>query len=167
MPTPHPRAEARLSALLLAWTLWTVMSSPARATPEGDCWEQAGAAYQIHPYLLAAIAKTESGFNPRALNHNANGTHDIGLMQINSLWLPELARHGIREADLWDPCTNLHVGAWLLHRQQLKHGNTWESVGRYHSANPGHKNRYARRVHDHLQQLRPHGPAEQSHLPGQ
>lgn len=30
------------------------------------------------------IAACESGFNPEALNHNKNGTHDGGIFQLNS-----------------------------------------------------------------------------------
>jgi len=35
--------------------------------------------------LLAAIAKTESGFNPTAVRHNTNNTRDLGVMQINTV----------------------------------------------------------------------------------
>jgi soluble lytic murein transglycosylase-like protein len=46
--------------------------------------------YKVHPDILRAITKVESNFNPRALNKNQNGTYDIGIMQINSSWIPVL-----------------------------------------------------------------------------
>lgn len=49
------------------------------------CWEQAAERYSVNPYLLAAIAKTESGFNPTAVRHNTNNTRDLGVMQINTV----------------------------------------------------------------------------------
>ncbi|WP_341678714.1 lytic transglycosylase domain-containing protein [Niveibacterium sp. SC-1] len=65
-------------------------------------WESAGQKHGVSPYLLYAIAKTESSLNPRATNRNGNGSEDVGLMQINSVWLPTLARYGITRADLFD-----------------------------------------------------------------
>ena len=73
------------------------------------------------PARLAAIATVESAGNPHARNVNANsGTVDAGLMQINSQHLRELARHGITESDLFEPCTSIQVGAWILARESEK-----------------------------------------------
>src|SRR4051812_45901669 len=74
--------------------------------PGYGCWEAAAQRYQLEASLLYAIAATESGLNPRAENRNTNGSVDVGLMQINSTWLPTLARHGIHADDLWQPCIN-------------------------------------------------------------
>ena len=56
------------------------------------CFEEAGKKYGISPQLLWAIAKTESNFNPTAVNYNKNGSFDYGLMQINSAWYKGLGR---------------------------------------------------------------------------
>ena len=109
--------------------------------------------YGINPYLLAAIAKTESNFNPKAVRRNSNGTRDLGLMQINTLWLPTLAKYGIQEQHLFDPCVNLAVGAWILRSRQASFGNTWEAVGAYHSKTPKYKRNYAGQVYGNLQNL--------------
>lgn len=116
----------------------------------GDCWQEAGARYGVAPRLLQAIAAVESGFNPRALGRNKNGSWDVGLMQINSAWLPALARFGIPSARLWDPCTNIHVGAWVLADNLRRHGNTWTAIGAYNATSPDKRAAYAWKVYHAL-----------------
>jgi soluble lytic murein transglycosylase-like protein len=64
------------------------------AAPSWACWDEAAARYGLSSHLLYAIARTESGLNPAAVGRNRDGSRDIGLMQINSSWLPTLAGHG-------------------------------------------------------------------------
>jgi soluble lytic murein transglycosylase-like protein len=109
-----------------------------------------GARYGVNPYLLYAIAKTESSLNPKAINRNKNGSYDIGLMQINSSWLPTLRRYGVDEKHLLDPCTSIHVGAWILARNMQRMGNSWDAVGAYNATKPDLRLKYAMKVYRNI-----------------
>lgn len=124
----------RLLHLASFMALAVLATAPAGAQA---CWETAAQRYGISADLLYAIAAVESQWNPKAVNHThfaRTGSYDIGLMQINSRHLPTLSRHGITEASLYEPCTNLDVGAWLLSDIFARHGLSWDSVGAYNAA---------------------------------
>ena len=122
----------------------------ALALPARACWQEAGSRYQVDPALLHAIARTESGLNPAAINRNRNGSIDIGLMQINSAWFPTLAKYGISTQDVWEPCTNIHVGAWVLAQNMQKLGVNWDAVGAYNATTPAKRRAYAWKVYRNL-----------------
>lgn len=112
-----------------------------------QCFTEAAQKYSLDPVLLKAIAKTESGFNPLAISKpNRNGTVDIGMMQINSSWLQKLATYGISEKHLLRPCTNIHVGAWVLANNIKEMGYTWKAVGAYNSRTYSYQVVYAQKV---------------------
>ena len=95
----------------------------------GFCFEEAGRFYGINPSLLSAIAEVESGMDPTAVNHNADGSMDVGLMQINSFWKNKL---GSWWTHVMEPCFNVYVGAWILAQCMERYGYGWKAVGCYH-----------------------------------
>ncbi len=98
---------------------------------KADCFEEAGDYYKINPDILYAIAKVESNFNQHAVNKNKDGSMDIGIMQVNSYWLPLLEENGINLEDLYNPCKNIFIGAWILSQCINKLGYTWRAVDCY------------------------------------
>lgn len=126
---------------------------------QAECWLTAGRTYNIDPYLLYAIAQQESGLNPYAIGHNAQGSYDIGLMQINSRHLPRLRQLGIDEQQLLnDSCLSIMVGASILADFMQRYGYSWKAVGAYNAggAAGAEKQRvcYARQVWQRYQKLR-------------
>ncbi len=124
-------------------------SAGAAAIPDRRteaCIVQAAARHGVDPWLLAAVARTESAFNPVAINRNGNGTEDYGLMQVNGIWSAELARYGINRQSMADPCVSAHVGAWILSGYIRTHGDVWKGVSAYNTGSPSRGMGYAAKV---------------------
>ncbi len=120
-----------------------------------ECIQSAANFYKVSDALLYVIAMQESEMNPLALNKNPT-SEDIGIMQINSRWLPTLnAKAGLTRADLFDPCVNIHVGAWVLRGNLNRYGPTWRAVGAYHASSkrPDLRERYAVKIRNALSKL--------------
>ena len=129
------------------WGLAQAQGNPSIAPPQAvqspeRCIPAAAQHHRIDPRLLRAVLKVESDLRPWAFGRNANGTVDMGMAQINSIHLPELARHGIQSQHLFDPCVASYVAAWLLRKNIDRHGLTWFGVAAYHSLTPEHNQRY-------------------------
>ncbi len=116
------------------------------AESHADCWGDVEARFAVSRYLLLAIAEHESGLNPHAVNHNENGSYDIGLMQINTSWLPVLKPYGIGFEELKNPCINLNVGAWILANNFILYGKNWRAVGAYNAKTEIKRVHYAQQV---------------------
>lgn len=139
----------RKSLALLVLLSTSALSFPTSAdqTRIESCITSAAIYRNQDPKLLMAIAVQESGLNPNAVNRgNKNGSVDHGLFQINSAWLPTLARHGITERQLYDPCIASYVAAWILAQEIDRHGPTWRAIGAYNSPTETNQKIYARRI---------------------
>jgi membrane-bound lytic murein transglycosylase MltF len=72
---------------------------------------------------MAGIAEVESGWDPRAVHLNANGTWDRGLMQLNSSWY--------NDADWADPEANLAASAKHIAMLRSKGLSWWHTAIAY------------------------------------
>lgn len=136
------------------WLLLGLLPLFARAS----CWQQAGERYDLDPLLLYAIGQQETGLRNHVINHNQDGSYDIGLMQINSIHLPRLASRGIhRKQLLQDGCVSVMVGASILADFIKQMGKTWEAVGAYNAGAAPRRHalrvRYAAKVWQRYQHL--------------
>jgi soluble lytic murein transglycosylase-like protein len=111
-----------------------------------DCWDDTEVRFGISRFLLAAIAEHESGMKPAAVSRNKDGSMDIGLMQINTTWLPTLKKYGIGIPELKNACVNLHVGAWILANDFAQYGTNWRAVGAYNAVSEWKRALYARKI---------------------
>ena len=143
-------------SLLVLWmggSVTTAMATSRIETsikPLNQCIVAAADYHGVNPYLLRAILVVESQLNPKAINVNNNGTRDIGVAQINSIHLPVLQTHGIKENHLMDACVNTYVGAWLLRKQIARYGMNWFGVAAYHSVSPDKNFRYQVLVYNEM-----------------
>ncbi|AOI78363.1 lytic transglycosylase domain-containing protein [Burkholderia sp. NRF60-BP8] len=150
MPRHITRPLSR-DTLTIASTI--ALSCALCGVARADCLDDAAAFQHVSVSLMRGIAQVESGMNPNAVNTNTNGTVDIGLMQINSTWLPTLAREGITRESLFDACTNAYVGAWILSQNIRQLGPNWNAIGAYNSASPDKRLAYARKVYDAIRTM--------------
>lgn len=120
---------------------------------QADCLDEAATFHGVDAGLLRSIAQQESGMQPGITHRNGNGSEDIGLMQINSIHLPRLARFGISREALFNGCINAYVGAWILRENIQRFGPVWKAVGAYNASSPEKQLRYASQVHARWQKL--------------
>jgi soluble lytic murein transglycosylase-like protein len=73
----------------------------------------------IPPYLALSIALEENwALDPLAVHANANGSRDLGVMQLNDSWF---------RGDWRDPETNIRAGCALVKELMAKPGmNIWQ-----------------------------------------
>ena len=107
-----------LGAAAIAVSVKSYLSAPYELE-----FDEAGSRYNIAPNLLRAIARQESNFRPLAVNSsNANGTRDIGLMQINEKTAAAL---DVDPKSLLDPKTSIETAARLINRLKQELGDKY------------------------------------------
>jgi soluble lytic murein transglycosylase-like protein len=126
----------------------------AGPSAHADCLDDAADYFSLDPVLVHAIAKHESAMHANAINRNTDGSYDLGLMQINTSWLPALAAKGISAQQLMNPCVNGYVGAWILRTNIEKFGHTWKAVGAYNASSINKQLRYANNIYAIWQSLK-------------
>ncbi len=115
------------------------------------CLMLASQTYAVPPAVLVGIYQVEGGQVGQAVK-NTNGSHDLGPMQINTIWMPELAKQwGVSEtqAKAWvrdDPCTNMGVAAWILRGHIEETKSLSQAIAHYHSRTPHFGTKYKRKV---------------------
>ncbi len=88
--------------------------------------------FSVDPFLLAAVMKAESNFNPRA----ASPKGALGLMQImpeTGQWIAEkLGDENYTSEDLFEPDTSIKYAAWYISDLSREfHGNTMLVLAAY------------------------------------
>jgi hypothetical protein len=128
------------------------------SAPTASCVLREAERNSLDPYVLLAVLRTENG-KPGEVARNDNGTHDLGPMSVNTVWLPQLSRrfgateHELRHRLASDGCANVAAGAWILKHQIDVTGDVWEGVARFHSRNPKKHTPYLKRVQARLQEI--------------
>jgi len=123
------------------------------------CIFAAAQTYVVPPSVILGILNVEGGRIGQAV-HNTNNTYDLGPMQINTIWLPELASYwGVSQRTALqevrdDACINIGVGAWILRRKMNETGSLYGGIANYHSARPYLGYDYQKKVVTAMQRYR-------------
>ena len=100
---------------------------------------KAGRAYNVRPKELFTLAIIESNLNPNVFRTNANGTTDVGLMQINSVNVNKCLEYNINTIMGNTMCAAKIVAS-------LKAAYPSDYLGVYHSKTNKYKIKYLARV---------------------
>ena len=108
--------------------------------------------YHLPPRVLPSIQVVEAG-QPGTISRNWNGTGDLGVMQVNTRWVPRIARwwdmkpSTVAERLIQEPCFNVVVaGAIMRIYLDEANGDVERAVGYYHSHTPELASWYQLRV---------------------
>ncbi len=103
------------------------------------CMALTASFYHLPPRVLPAIQMVEGG-RVGIVSRNTDGSDDLGMMQVNTLWLPALSRRSgltvaaVRARLVGDACFNISAaGAILRTYLDETQGDLMRAVGDYHS----------------------------------
>lgn len=111
------------------------------------CSISAAQSFGLPPSVVLAVAQIEGG-RPGLARRNANGTYDLGPMQLNTAWLAELRPYGVDPRwALGYGCYPYQLAAWRIRGHLLRDGGDyWTRVADYHSRTPGVNGPYRTQV---------------------
>ena len=122
------------------------------AVPYLACMALVAHLYDLPPRVLPSIQAVEGGA-PGVVSRNANGSEDLGVMQVNSLWVGPLSRYTgldgatVRERLIARPCFNIAAAGAILRLYLNKaSGDLIRAVGDYHSRTPVLHDAYTAKV---------------------
>lgn len=145
-----------LFCTLTPQTLWA--RPPSVSSPELEVARCIRQASRGNPWLektLWGLRDQEAGWAGAEIR-NTNGTYDLGVLQVNSSWVPRLAtmlgrsEENVRAWLQFDPCFNVETGRWIFVYAIGQTKDFWKAVGLYHSPTDWRQQRYARSVAGHL-----------------
>ena len=122
------------------------------AVPFLACMALTAHFYHLPPRALPAIQAVEGGVVGN-VSANANGTADLGVMQVNTIWVRPLAVAAHMTADavrarlVADPCFNIAAAGIILRSYLVEaKGDLMSAVGYYHSHTPSRAQLYRTQV---------------------
>jgi hypothetical protein len=153
----------------MAFRAWTTEKAPRSARARGNlilkpgskffmpipflaCMVATAAFYHLPPRVLPAIHVVEGG-RPGSISRNTDGSFDLGVMQVNTLWAPKIAAvtgmtdAAVRSRLTYDPCFGI-AAAGAIMRVYLNEsgGDLLRAVGDYHSHTPARAIAYQEKV---------------------
>jgi Transglycosylase SLT domain len=122
------------------------------AVPYLACMAAAAAFYHLPPRVLPSIQAVEGG-QPGLVQMNSNQTADLGVMQVNTIWVQPLAQYAHMSPSVVmarlksDPCFNIAAAAAIMRYALTEaHGNLMVAIGYYHSHTPTLSQEYQQKV---------------------
>jgi hypothetical protein len=123
------------------------------------CMALAAHFYGLPPRVLPSIQRVEGG-NRGVIRADANGSADLGVMQVNTLWVEPVAvfshlpRAVVYQRLVFDPCYNIFIAGAITKTYLIEaHGNLMRAIGFYHSHMPSLGDEYQRKVLQAARQL--------------
>lgn len=117
--------------------------------PVFEAAQVAGRNLHLDPLLIIAVIGIESGFNP--FSESIMGAQ--GLMQVIPRFHPEKIPEGAGQSALFDPVTNVQVGAQVLKESIRRNGGLIGGLQQFAGASDDPEQRYASKVMAEKQRL--------------
>jgi len=144
-----------LSFVLTSAPVMAKRAAPGEAAEIARCIRIAARGRVWLEKTLWGLREQEAGW-VGAQVANANGTHDLGPLQINTWWVPRIARlierseYQVRHWLRYDACFNAEAARWIFLSGLETTGDYWKAVGVYHSPTAWRQRTYAAKVATHM-----------------